>query len=89
MKPDLVKYYRHSIDWDDMVDHMQNSFQCCGIGPLAYQDWDRNSHYKCAPSNPSHERCSVPESCCRVTSADVTGVPKFRAQKLLTKPVIR
>ncbi|XP_075730969.1 tetraspanin-33 isoform X5 [Rhipicephalus microplus] len=69
MKPDLVKYYRHSIDWDDMVDHMQNSFQCCGIGPLAYQDWDRNSHYKCAPSNPSHERCSVPESCCRVTSA--------------------
>ncbi|XP_037502577.1 tetraspanin-5 [Rhipicephalus sanguineus] len=60
MQPDLVKYYRHSVDWDDMVDHMQNSFQCCGIGPLAYQDWDRNSRYRCTPSNPSHERCSVP-----------------------------
>ncbi|KAL1437796.1 hypothetical protein MTO96_048643 [Rhipicephalus appendiculatus] len=69
MQPDLVKYYRHSVDWDDMVDHMQNSFQCCGIGPLAYQDWDRNSRYRCAASNPSHERCSVPESCCRVKGA--------------------
>ncbi|KAH7970350.1 hypothetical protein HPB49_004410 [Dermacentor silvarum] len=69
MQPDLVRYYRHSADWDDLVDHMQHSFQCCGIGPLAYQDWDRNGRYRCAPSNPSHERCSVPESCCRVKSA--------------------
>lgn len=69
MQPDLVKYYRHSADWDDLVDHMQNSFQCCGIGPRAYQDWDRNGRYRCAPDNPSHERCSVPESCCRVKSA--------------------
>ncbi|XP_075527422.1 tetraspanin-33-like [Dermacentor variabilis] len=69
LQPDLVRYYRHSADWDDLVDHMQHSFQCCGIGPLAYQDWDRNGRYRCAPGNPSHERCSVPESCCRVRSA--------------------
>lgn len=69
MQPDLVKYYRQSADWDDLVDHMQNNFECCGIGPLAYQDWDRNGRYRCVPSNPSQERCSVPESCCRVKSS--------------------
>lgn len=68
MKPDLVRYYRQSADWDDLLDHMQSSFKCCGVGPNSYKDWDRNSVYKCLDTNPSSERCSVPDSCCKVQS---------------------
>lgn len=68
LKPDLVRYYRQSADWDDLLDHMQSSFKCCGVGPDSYKDWDRNSVYKCIDTNPSSERCSVPDSCCKVKS---------------------
>ncbi|XP_077548695.1 tetraspanin-33-like isoform X1 [Haemaphysalis longicornis] len=68
LKPDLVRYYRQSSDWDDLLDHMQSSFKCCGVSSDSYKDWNRNSVYKCANSNPSAERCSVPDSCCTVQS---------------------
>ncbi|CAN8004690.1 unnamed protein product, partial [Ixodes hexagonus] len=72
MRPELVMHYGQSADWDDLLDSLQKGFECCGIGPGAHHDWDKNHHFQCLPSNPSPERCSVPSSCC-INSAEHCG----------------
>ncbi|KAL1469678.1 hypothetical protein MTO96_040928 [Rhipicephalus appendiculatus] len=38
-----------------------------------FRDWENNIYFHCNLSNPSHERCSVPSSCCRADSS-FTGI---------------
>ncbi|KAL3231855.1 hypothetical protein MRX96_048447 [Rhipicephalus microplus] len=38
-----------------------------------FRDWENNIYFHCNLSNPSHERCSVPPSCCR-TDSSYTGI---------------
>ncbi|KAL1483567.1 hypothetical protein MTO96_033098 [Rhipicephalus appendiculatus] len=62
---DLIVSYRDNPDYARLVDHTQESFECCGVTDARYRDWDHNVYFNCSMSNPSSERCSVPSSCCR------------------------
>ncbi|NWI41984.1 TSN33 protein, partial [Picathartes gymnocephalus] len=57
-----IVHYRDDLDLQNLIDFGQKEFSCCG--GVSYKDWSQNMYFNCTASNPSHERCSVPFSCC-------------------------
>ncbi|CAN8009465.1 unnamed protein product, partial [Ixodes pacificus] len=62
---ELVERYRDNADYRQLIDSVQEKFQCCGVTDNGYKDWDHNIYFNCSRFNPSIERCFVPSSCCR------------------------
>ncbi|NXX06087.1 TSN10 protein, partial [Larus smithsonianus] len=52
--------YQEEPDLRFLVDEVQQSLQCCGLG--SYRDWETNPYFNC--SAPGVQACSVPASCC-------------------------
>ncbi|KAF1558843.1 Tetraspanin-10, partial [Eudyptes schlegeli] len=52
--------YQEEPDLRFLVDEVQRSLQCCGLG--SYRDWETNPYFNC--SAPGAQACSVPDSCC-------------------------
>ncbi|NXP83086.1 TSN10 protein, partial [Ramphastos sulfuratus] len=52
--------YHDEPDLQFLVDEVQQSLQCCGLG--SYRDWEVNLYFNC--SAPGVQACSVPASCC-------------------------
>ncbi|NXW58461.1 TSN10 protein, partial [Eurystomus gularis] len=52
--------YHDEPDLRFLVDELQRSLQCCGLG--SYRDWETNPYFNC--SAPGVQACSVPASCC-------------------------
>ncbi|NXJ85760.1 TSN10 protein, partial [Trogon melanurus] len=52
--------YQDEPDLRFLVDEVQRSLQCCGLG--SYRDWETNPYFNC--SAPGAQACSVPASCC-------------------------
>ncbi|KAM6240617.1 tetraspanin-10 [Spheniscus humboldti] len=52
--------YQEEPDLRFLVDEVQRSLQCCGLG--SYRDWEINPYFNC--SAPGVQACSVPDSCC-------------------------
>ncbi|KAH7985259.1 tetraspanin-33 [Rhipicephalus sanguineus] len=73
MSEKLVVHYRDSQDIQDLVDAVQRYLKCCGMTQRNFRDWNKNIYFHCDVLNPSHERCSVPPSCCRPEST-FTGI---------------
>ncbi|KAH7947676.1 hypothetical protein HPB52_015137 [Rhipicephalus sanguineus] len=61
----LVVHYRDSPDAQQLVDAVQRHLGCCGMTSKSFRDWNENIYFNCSADNPSHERCSVPHSCCK------------------------
>ncbi|XP_065288430.1 tetraspanin-33-like isoform X3 [Dermacentor albipictus] len=61
----LVVHYRDSPDAQQLVDAVQRHLSCCGMTSKSFRDWNDNIYFNCSAENPSHERCSVPHSCCK------------------------
>ena len=63
----LIKSYRDDLDFQNLIDLVQQDFKCCGISSEGYKDWSKNEYFNCTArkeDNPSVERCGVPYSCC-------------------------
>nr|XP_046235106.1 tetraspanin-33 isoform X2 [Scatophagus argus] len=63
---DAIIYYREDIDLQNLIDFGQREFSCCG--GVTYTDWSQNMYFNCNKDNPSRERCSVPFSCCLIST---------------------
>ncbi|NXW09587.1 TSN10 protein, partial [Fregetta grallaria] len=55
-----VLRYQEEPDLRFLVDEVQRSLRCCGLG--SYRDWETNPYFNC--SAPGVQACSVPASCC-------------------------
>ncbi|NXA04183.1 TSN10 protein, partial [Sapayoa aenigma] len=53
--------YQEDPDLQFLVDEVQRSLQCCGLG--SYSDWESNPYFNC--SAPGVQACGVPASCCQ------------------------
>jgi len=63
----LIQSYRDDLDFQNLIDLVQQDFECCGIGSEGYREWSKNEYFNCTlkkEDNPSVERCGVPFSCC-------------------------
>ncbi|XP_014661563.1 PREDICTED: tetraspanin-33-like [Priapulus caudatus] len=69
----IVKY-RDDEDLQDLIDAMQTKFQCCGVGPNGFRDWNINPYFNCSGVNLSVEKCGVPYSCCRHKENEMINV---------------
>lgn len=59
---ELIESYRDDLDFQNIIDLVQQDFECCGI--KGYKQWTDNEYFHCSDTNPSVERCGVPYSCC-------------------------
>ncbi|KAK8773515.1 hypothetical protein V5799_011950 [Amblyomma americanum] len=85
---EFIQGYRHSDHFRHMIDTLQTSMRCCGFSSDTFRDWEKNEYFRCATDNPSNERCSVPNSCCRSRVLAVNGsepvlVPRFCGRGVL------
>lgn len=65
----LIESYRDDLDFQNIIDLIQQDFECCGLSSNGYEDWNNNEYFQCTDEiqdNPSVERCGVPYSCCHV-----------------------
>jgi len=62
----LIQSYRDDLDFQNIIDLIQQDFECCGLSSFGYEDWNKNEYFNCTEENPSVERCGVPYSCCHV-----------------------
>ncbi|KAL5015885.1 hypothetical protein ScPMuIL_005474 [Solemya velum] len=71
LKQAIIRY-RDDPDIEERLDFIQRELKCCGISftDEGYKDWQLNMYFNCSPSNPSSERCAVPESCCILERGD-------------------
>jgi tetraspanin-33 len=69
----LIASYRDDLDFQNLIDLVQQDFECCGISSNGYRDWSKNEYFNCTTKedNPSVERCGVPYSCCLKEPSDV------------------
>ncbi|KAH9371258.1 hypothetical protein HPB48_010003 [Haemaphysalis longicornis] len=80
---EFIAAYRHSDDFQQVVDSLQKSMHCCGFSQDSFRDWNLNEYFRCDVDNPSNQRCAVPSSCCRYRSpnaselAEEVTVPRF------------
>jgi len=68
---ELIQSYRDDLDLQNLIDLVQQDFECCGVGQDGYKDWTKNEYFNCTldpTDNPSVERCGVPYSCCHSES---------------------
>ncbi|XP_062851405.1 tetraspanin-33 [Trichomycterus rosablanca] len=63
-----IVHYRNDLDLQNLIDFGQKEFTCCG--GVSFMDWSNNMYFNCSDENPSHERCSVPFSCCVVSKEE-------------------
>ncbi|KAK8778573.1 hypothetical protein V5799_020085 [Amblyomma americanum] len=70
----LVIRYRDTVDTQNIVDSLQRQLRCCGMSYKNFRDWNKNIYFNCSLQNPSHERCSVPHSCCKGASSGPTSI---------------
>lgn len=57
-------------DQQNLIDYIQQQWECCGIDSPA--DWDANRYFNCTSSIlGSREACGVPFSCCKTNSNDL------------------
>ena len=55
----LIQSYRDDLDFQNIIDLIQQDFQCCGLSSLGYEDWNNNEYFHCTDDvkdNPSVER---------------------------------
>jgi len=82
----LIASYRDDLDFQNLIDLVQQDFQCCGISSEGYRDWSKNEYFNCTSKdqNPSVERCGVPYSCCHKNPEDslVNFMCGFQVQEL-------
>ncbi|XP_021350737.1 tetraspanin-33-like isoform X2 [Mizuhopecten yessoensis] len=73
---DAIVKYRDDPDMQDLIDGIQEMMDCCGVSntPTGYRDWNENIYFNCSDFNPSHERCSVPFSCCVLNPGDKINI---------------
>ncbi|KAM9334478.1 tetraspanin-33 [Symphorus nematophorus] len=64
-----IIHYREDLDLQNLIDFGQREFGCCG--GVTYTDWSQNIYFNCSNENPSRERCSVPFSCCIISTDKV------------------
>jgi tetraspanin-33 len=62
----LIQSYRDDLDFQNIIDLIQQDFECCGLSSEGYEDWNNNEYFNCTEENPSVEKCGVPYSCCHV-----------------------
>lgn len=67
---EAIQNYREKEGTTELVDDIQERFQCCGgsNSEEGYKDWNQNRYFNC--SNPDvkfGDFCSVPFSCCKFT----------------------
>lgn len=76
MSDELIKNYRDDLDFQNLIDSVQQHVECCGISRNGYKDWDKNDYFSCPKNkteNPSVERCGVPFSCCLPSDGDLVN----------------
>ena len=67
LSDELVQSYRDDLDFQNIIDLVQQDLECCGISSDGFRDWSKNEYFNCTKTkeeNPSVERCGVPYSCC-------------------------
>ena len=73
----LIQSYRDDLDFQNIIDLVQQDFECCGISSEGYKDWSKNEYFNCTTNkedNPSVERCGVPYSCCHSTDGTLVNL---------------
>ncbi|XP_022253770.1 tetraspanin-33-like [Limulus polyphemus] len=66
--------YREDSELEHLVNYVQSSLHCCGVGPAGYRDWSINPYFNCSWANKSPERCAVPFSCCKFTMGELVNL---------------
>lgn len=61
----MIKNYNDDSDLADLMNFVQEEFECCGLSDKGYEDWSENAYYNCSDHNVDPRRCGVPHSCCR------------------------
>jgi len=72
----LIKKYRDDLDFQNLIDLVQQEFECCGISSDGYVDWNKNDYFNCTKDeedNRAVERCGVPFSCCLPQHLKIDG----------------
>ncbi|CRK88108.1 CLUMA_CG001893, isoform A [Clunio marinus] len=66
----FILHYREDADQQNLIDYIQQQWECCGIDTPS--DWDANRYFNCTSSIlGSREACGVPFSCCKTNSNDI------------------
>ena len=55
----LIQSYRDDLDFQNIIDLIQQDFECCGLSSVGYEDWNNNEYFHCTDDvqdNPSVER---------------------------------
>ena len=55
----LIKSYRDDLDFQNLIDLVQQDYECCGINSEGYKQWSKNEYFNCTErkeDNPSVER---------------------------------
>ena len=52
----LIQSYRDDLDFQNIIDLIQQDFECCGLSSFGYEDWNNNEYFNCTEENPSVER---------------------------------
>lgn len=67
---EAIQNYREKEGATELVDDIQERFQCCGgsDNEEGYKDWNQNRYFNCSkPDVKFGDFCSVPFSCCKFT----------------------
>jgi len=76
LSENLIRSYRDDLDFQNLLDLIQQEFKCCGLSSDGYKDWSKNQYFNCTErkdDNPSAERCGVPYSCCHTYPGDLVN----------------
>lgn len=57
MSVELVERYRDNADYRQLIDNVQEKFECCGVTEDGYKDWNQNIYFNC--SRYTREDCQI------------------------------